>query len=87
MLSVRFSSAFPPHGLVAADTAAGIGEKTVVLAAAAVFVLPRDDDLLQRLKAEEAAALWETETERFALTRQESLEALPKRSRRLLQIL
>ena len=51
------TSAPPAHGLVAADAAAGVGEKAVVLAAAAVFVLPGDDDLLQRLEPEKAAAL------------------------------
>ena len=53
------TSASSAHGLVAADAAAGVGEKAVVLAAAAVFVLPGDDDLLQRLEPEKAAALYD----------------------------
>ena len=50
-------SALPAHGLVPADAAAGIGEEAVVLTAAAVLVLPGDDNLLQRLETEETAAL------------------------------
>ena len=63
-ISIRFRYSFPflysaalSHGFIPAYTAAGIGEKAVVLAAAAVLIPSGDDDFLQRLELEQTTPL------------------------------